>query len=178
MHFITDTNRNDPHKYQQKGFKKVQEIYEDVYDEKSKRLVTKHTDNNLFYDEIQEAKDSTYLPSILERYKIDINKKALVEIDSNVVDMTEMPQDMTSMYILMRNQELKFNKLPAEVKKQFDNNYLTFLSEARTGEAQNKINQYNKEIKTKKGLNVEKNDESKKEIIKDGQPSNIQSSTN
>lgn len=172
--FLSDTNRNEPHKYQQKGFKKVQDVYEDIYDEKLGRNVTTKTDTNLFYDEIQETKDSVYLPSILEKYKIDINKKALVEVDTNVIDMTEMPTDMNSMYALMRNQEMKFQKLPAELKKQFDNNYFNFINQMKTGETQQKIDSYNKEIRTKKGLvEPQKEIKEEKEIADNGQFTSI-----
>ena len=172
--FLSDTNRNEPHKYQQKGFKKVQDVYEDIYDEKKGRMVTVKTDTNLFYDEIQETKDSVYLPSILEKYKIDINKKALVEVDTNVIDMTEMPTDMNSMYALMRNQEMKFMKLPAELKKQFDNNYFNFIEQMKTGETQQKIDSYNKEIRTKKGLvEPQKEIKEEKEITDNGQFTSI-----
>ena len=172
--FLSDTNRNEPHKYQQKGFKKIQDVYEDIYDEKKGRMVTVKTDTNLFYDEIQETKDSVYLPSILEKYKIDINKKALVEVDTNVIDMTEMPTDMNSMYALMRNQEMKFQKLPAELKKQFDNNYFNFIEQMKTGETQQKIDSYNKEIRTKKGLvEPQKEIKEEKEITDNGQFTSI-----
>ena len=172
--FLSDTNRNEPHKYQQRGFKKVQDVYEDIYDEKQGRNVTQKTDVDLFYDEIQETKDSVYLPSILEKYKIDINKKALVEVDTNVIDMTEMPTDMNSMYALMRNQEMKFQKLPAELKKQFDNNYFNFIEQMKTGETQQKIDSYNKEIRTKKGLvEPQKEIKEEKEITDNGQFTSI-----
>ncbi len=176
--FITDTNRNKPHKYQQGGFKKVQDIYEDIYDEKTGHLVTKKTDANLFYEEIQEAKDSIYLPSILEKYKIDINKKALVEIDTNVVDMTTMPQDMTSMFAFMKNQEMKFDKFPVELKKQFNNSYYEFANQSKTGEAMEKINKYNEDIRTKKGIATESTNISEKEISTNAEPTNVQPSGN
>lgn len=165
--FLSDTNRNERHKYQQKGFKQVQDVYEDVYDEKTGKLVTKKTDVNLFYEEIQEAKDSIYLPSILEKYKIDINKKALVEIDANVVDMTEMPQDMQSMFIFMKNQEIKFGKMPSTLQEQFGGNYLGYLNKVKSGEAQQIIDKYNNDIKIKKGLEIKPEQQPINESIKE-----------
>lgn len=168
MNLYSPYNRQEPRKYAQKKFPKTQDVYEDIFDEKEKRLITKKTDVNLFYDEIQEATESVYLPSILEKYKIDINKKALIEIDTNVMDVRDMPTDMLGMMSFITNQQLKFQKLPAELKKQFNNNYITFLEAGKTGQAQKMIEEYNKEIRIKKGLEAPKKAEEPKQEKTEG----------
>lgn len=145
MEFKSESNRPIPHQYAQNGFKKTIDIYEDLINKHNGKLETKQTDSEDFYEKIQSYKDSQLLESIIKRYEIDIDKKQVKEIQSDIVDMTQLPQSLTEAYSMLKQIENDFDSRPAVIKKAFNNNIGEYIAGIQNGELEKVLQKYSGE---------------------------------
>ena len=148
MTFRSELNRPRPHQYAQGGFRLDMDQYEELIDKHTGKLVLELTDKIPFDDQIQEHKNSVCLDSLLERYKIDLSKKAITQISEDITDMTVMPQDALECYSMIHEAERNFEETTKEFKNEFNNNFGEYLKGFTTGKTQEVLNKYNKNLKT------------------------------
>ncbi|QRV61667.1 internal scaffolding protein [Gokushovirinae sp.] len=87
--------------------------------------LVKDGEHNL-YEEIQSHKDSTDLQLIINRY-MNGDPAALARVQGVYGDFSQIPQTMHEAYDLMRQAELDFKKLPAQIQASFDNDATKFI---------------------------------------------------
>lgn len=144
--FRSELNRPTPHMYAQGGFRKDMDQYEELIDKHTGKMKLEITDKIPFDEQIQEHKSSVTLDSLLERYKIDLSKKAITEISEDIIDMTVMPQDALECYSLIHEAEQNFMDTTKEFKAEFNSNFGEYLKGFRTGKTQQIVDKYNKKL--------------------------------
>lgn len=149
MEFRSESNRPEQHEYAQGDFKTTIDIYEDLINKHNGKLETTKTDSEDFYEKIQSYKDGQLLESIIKRYEIDIDKKQVKEIESDIVDMTEVPTNLTEAYSMIKQIENDFDQRPAVIKKAFNNNIGEYINGIQSGELQKQLDKYQGTTKTK-----------------------------
>lgn len=146
MLFKSELNRPEPHKYVQSGFRTDMDKYEELIDKHTGKMVLEITEKIPFDDQIQEHKNTVSLDSLLERYKIDLSKKAITEISEDITDMTIMPQDALECYSLIHEAEKNFADTTKEFKAEFNNNFGEYLKGFSTGKTQQIVDKYHKKL--------------------------------
>ena len=146
--FRSELNRPVPHMYAQGNFRKDMDQYEELIDKHTGKMKLEITDKIPFDDQIQEHKSSVTLDSLLERYKIDLSKKAITEISEDITDMTVMPQDALECYSMIHEAERNFEETTKEFKAEFNNNFGEYLKGFSNGKTQAIVDKYNKKLKT------------------------------
>lgn len=124
-------------------------IYEDgdlVYAEKGKTNT---------YEEIQAAKDSVDLHAIMKRYE-NGDESALDKVQGMYIDTVDLPKNYAQLYDQVSKANMVFDAMPAEIKKQYNNNPATFWKNYGKDEFDNVINEYRKEVFSRYGLEDEK----------------------
>lgn len=143
MEFKSLTNLHEPHKFAESGFKKTVDVYEDIINTKTGRLETKKTKEEPFYEKIQATKDSQILDNIIQRYNIDLNNKHITEINEEIVDMTNMPEDLIETYALTTKLKTMFNESTADIKNHFKD-FAGFLKSFQKGTLKSELEQLHK----------------------------------
>lgn len=143
MEFKSLTNLHEPHKFAEGGFKKTFDVYEDIINPKTGKLETKKTKEEPFYEKIQAAKDSQILDNIIQRYNIDLNNKHITEINEEIVDMTNMPEDLIETYALTTKLQTMFNESTAEIKNHFKD-FAGFLQSFQKGTLKSELAELHK----------------------------------
>lgn len=143
MEFKSLVNLHEPHKFAESGFKKTFDVYEDIINPKTGKLETKKTKEEPFYEKIQAAKDSQILDNIIERYNIDLNNKHITEINEEIVDMTNMPEDLIETYALTTKLQTMFNESTAEIKNHFKD-FAGFLQSFQKGTLKSELAELHK----------------------------------
>ena len=143
MEFKSLVNLHEPHKFAEGGFKKTFDIYEDIINPKTGKIETKKTDEEPFYEKIQAAKDSQILDNIIKRYNIDLNNKHITEINEEIVDMTNMPEDLIETYALTTKLQTMFNESTAEIKNHFKD-FAGFLQSFQKGTLKSELAELHK----------------------------------
>ena len=146
VRFRSEINRPRPHQYAQGNFKKYMAKYEELIDKKTGKLTLEVTDRVPIDEQIQEYKDMVTLDSLIERYKVDLSKKAITKISEDITDMTLMPQDALECYSLIHQAERNFADTTKEFKAEFNNNFGEYLKGFATGKTQQIVNKYNKNL--------------------------------
>lgn len=144
--FRSELNRPRPHMYAQGNFRKDMDQYEELIDKHTGKMVLEITDKIPFDDQIQEHKSSVTLDSLLERYKIDLSKKAITEISEDITDMTIMPQDALECYSMIHEAEKNFQDSTKEFKAEFNNNFGEYLKGFANGKTQQVVDKYAKKL--------------------------------
>lgn len=144
--FRSELNRPKPHMYAQGNFRKDMDQYEELIDKKTGKMVLEITDKIPFDEQIQEHKSSVTLDSLLERYKIDLSKKAITEISEDITDMTIMPQDALECYSMIHEAEKNFQDSTKEFKAEFNNNFGEYLKGFANGKTQQVVDKYSKKL--------------------------------
>lgn len=144
--FRSELNRPKPHMYAQGKFRKDMDKYEELIDKKTGKTVLEITERIPFDDQIQEHKSSVTLDSLLERYKIDLSKKAITEISEDIADMTIMPQDALECYSMIHEAEKNFQDSTKEFKAEFNNNFGEYLKGFANGKTQQVVDKYHKKL--------------------------------
>lgn len=143
MEFKSLTNLHEPHKFAEGGFKKTFDVYEDIVNTKTGRLETKKTKEEPFYEKIQAAKDNQILDNIIQRYNIDLNNKHITEINEEIVDITNMPEDLIETYALTTKLQTMFNESTAEIKNHFKD-FAGFLQSFQKGTLKSELAELHK----------------------------------
>lgn len=134
-----------------------------------KQLVKKKTRRNI-YQKIQQYKDECDIYEILRRS--DPNRRlgleqqiinANLEDDNKIIDMTQMPRNLIQARQMLADADKKFNSLPIELRKEFNNNPNEFIASVNNGTLQNVINKLTKKEKienesTSRSVNNAKSD--------------------
>ena len=150
MDFKSLINPHENHKFAEGGFKKTVDVYEDIVNSKTGKLETKKTKEENFYEKIQEMKESQTLENILRRYNIDLNENHITEIYDEIVDMTEMPEDLIETYAMTKKLENMFNETTADIKNHFGD-FASFLKSFQNGNLKSEIQSLSR--KTQKQFN-------------------------
>lgn len=143
MEFKSLVNLHEPHKFAEGGFKKTFDVYEDIINTKTGKLETKKTKEEPFYEKIQAAKDSQILDNIIQRYNIDLNNKHITEINEEIVDMTNMPEDLIETYALTTKLQTMFNESTADIKNHFKD-FAGFLQSFQKGTLKSELAELHK----------------------------------
>lgn len=143
MEFKSMINPHEPHKFAESGFKKTLDVYEDIINPKTGKLETKKTKEEPFYEKIQAAKDSQILDNIIQRYNIDLNNKHITEINEEIVDMTNMPEDLIETYALTTKLQMMFNESTADIKNHFKD-FAGFLQSFQKGTLKSELAELHK----------------------------------
>lgn len=139
--YYSETNRPPRGKFAEGGFKKTVDVYEDLINEKTGKLETKKTREEPFYKRMQEETESQLLETLIERYKVDLNKKHITQLKEELVDMVGMPADLIETYALTHKLEKQFNESTADIKAHFKDfaGYLRAFQEGTLGQDLNNI---------------------------------------
>lgn len=143
MEFKSLTNLHEPHKFAEGGFKKTVDVYEDIINTKTGRLETKKTKEEPFYEKIQASKESQILDNIIQRYNIDLNQKHITELNEELVDMTELPEDLIETYALTTKLQTMFNESTADIKNHFKD-FAGFLQSFQKGTLKSELAELHK----------------------------------
>lgn len=143
MEFKSLVNLHEPHKFAEGGFKKTFDVYEDIINTKTGKLETKKTKEEPFYKKIQEMKESQELENIIKRYNIDLNNKHITEISEEIVDMTNIPEDLIETYALTTKLQTMFNESTAEIKNHFKD-FAGFLQSFQKGTLKSELAELHK----------------------------------
>ena len=152
--FFSESNKPIAHAYAEGGFKKSVDIYEDLINSKTGKLETKKTGSDPFYNRMQEQTEGQLLETLIRRYQIDLNTKHITQVKEELVDMTNLPEDLLETYALTHQLELQFNESPAEVKKHFGT-FGDYLKSFQDGSLREKLSNLHNELKGKKPQKVE-----------------------
>ncbi len=138
MDFKSCVNPHQKHEFAEGGFRKTIDVYEDIINPKTGKLETQKTKEEPFYEKIQEMKESQELDKIIKRYNIDLNDKHITEITDEIVDMTNMPQDLIETYAVTKKLESMFNESTADIKNHFKD-FAGFLSSFQKGSLKSEL---------------------------------------
>lgn len=146
MEFKSLTNLHEPRKFAEGGFKKTINVYEDIINEKTGKLETKKTKEENFYEKIQAQKESQTLENIIKRYNIDLNENHITELNEEIVDMTNLPQDLIETYALTKKLENMYHETTADIKNHFKD-FAGFLKSFQKGTLQSELQNIHKKTK-------------------------------
>ena len=132
MEFKSYINPPKPHEYAEGNFKETIDVYEDIVNPKTGKLETKKTKEENFYEKIQSMKETQMLENIIKRYNIDLNENHITEISQEVVDMTNLPEDLIETYAVTKKLESMFNETTADIKNHFKD-FAGFLRSFQNG---------------------------------------------
>lgn len=138
MEFKSLTNLHEPRKFAEGGFKKTVDIYEDIINSKTGKLETKKTKEEDFYEKIQAQKEFQTLENIIKRYNIDLNENHITELNEEIVDMTNLPQDLIETYAVTKKLESMYHETTAEIKNHFGD-FSNFLKSFQRGTLQSEL---------------------------------------
>lgn len=125
-----------------------QEVYQEVLDKEGKTKLKVIEKVNV-YNKIQESKDSVVLANLLETYKLKVNENNLTKLDETVLDLTNLPKNLSETLNVIDNAKLVFDQTPGEIKSFFNNNFNEFLQGAQNGTLTSLLNEkYNRKTKT------------------------------
>lgn len=147
--FKSLTNLPKPHEFAEGGFEKEIQKYEELINKKTGKLELVPTEKDNFYNRIQEQVEDQLLDTIIKRYKININDKHITQLNNEVVDMTQYPEDLLSAYALAHQMEKQFQESPADVKNYFKDfaGYLKSFQNGTLREDLEKLSYLNKNLK-------------------------------
>lgn len=110
-----------------------------------KQLVKKKTKRNI-YQKIQQYKDECDIYEILRRSDPERRQgleqqiiNANLQDDGQIYDMTQIPTNLIQARQMLIDADKKFNSLPIELRKEFNNNPNEFIAAANNGTLHNKI---------------------------------------
>lgn len=146
MTFYSETNK--PKTIPMPECSEYQEIYQEVLDKEGKTKLKVIEKVNV-YEKIQESKESVILANLLETYKLKVNENNLTKLDETVLDLTNLPENLSETLNLIDNAKLVFDQTPGEIKAFFNNNFSEFLQGAQNGTLTSLLNEkYNRKVQT------------------------------
>lgn len=96
--------------------------------DKNKNLVIEKTGEINLYAYINSFAESVDINLLLARF-VAGDKEALMQRAGEYLDLSNVPSNLNDYIEFQRSTEALFNTLPVEVKKQFGNNVVNFLSQ-------------------------------------------------
>lgn len=126
------------------GTRYLNTYQEEIDKETGKKHLVKSGETNI-YAMIQEDLEASKIENILQRVAMgDIN--ALNQRETLYVDSTNMPKTLMEAQNIVLKAKQEFEKMPLEVRKEFDNSAEKYISEMGTKEFNEKMAPYNKRI--------------------------------
>ena len=131
-------------KKSESGRKYLNTYQEEIDKETGKKHLIKSGETNI-YAMIQEDLEASKIENILQRVALgDLN--ALNQKETLYVDATNMPKTLMEAQNIVLKAKQEFERLPLEVRKEFDNSAEKYVSEMGTKEFTEKMSPYNKRI--------------------------------
>ena len=120
------------------NFPKEIDVYSEEIDKDGKHILKKIGKHN-FYKEIQEHKDETMVYNLLDRFQHgDVN--ALSKAKNTMYgDFTQAPKTIQEAQNQIIKAKNEFEKLPLNVRKEFNHNANEFLASAQQGDLMERI---------------------------------------
>lgn len=100
-------------------------IYEEVLDEHGHMSLQITGQDNLF-DYVQSSKEETLVYNIISRYQRG-DLTALNKRVGQYIDVVGMPTNLAEAHQRLIDVENKFNSLPVDIKKKFDNSFNVYV---------------------------------------------------
>lgn len=107
--------------------------YMEKIDENGKTVVYESGKTSL-YDQIQAALPATQIYNILERYTQTGDASILTSKMGVYDDITNAPKDLAEAHRRIKDIENNFDKLPLEIRKEFNNSANEFIAKMATGD--------------------------------------------
>lgn len=101
------------------------------------------------YEEIQSHRDSVDINKILERCLNTGDFSVLNVMPSRFMDTTSMPKTLAEAHSMIKDAENYFNKLPVEIKNQYNNSFVEFVSDLGTNHFENVVKSFVESTKVK-----------------------------
>lgn len=133
MEFYSESNH--PPMVYHRECKKTAPIYEEQINKKTLQKELKQVGETNIYEKIQESRDATDIQKIIERYQINIDEK--IKINDEILDYTENPTSLIEAHQMILNAEQIWDKEPATIKAEFNNNFVEYLAAANDGTLKN-----------------------------------------
>lgn len=126
-----------------------QNVWRVTRDEKTgeRKLKIEKTVN--IYNKIQEYKDEVDLKSILERHAIDLHNSALKDAEAQLIDLTNLPQNLMEAMNVIDAAKYTFDRQSTEIKAKFDNDFSKFIAASENGQLADLLHQQLKTEVTK-----------------------------
>lgn len=131
-------------KVTESGRRYLNTYQEEIDPETGKKHLVKSGETDV-YAMIQEDLEDTKIENILQRAAMG-DLKALNQRETLYVDATNMPKTLMEAQNVVLKAKQEFDKLPLEVRKEFDNSAEKYISEMGTKEFTEKMAPYNKRI--------------------------------
>ena len=96
--------------------------------DKEKNLIIEKKGQENFYSYINSFADSVDINVLLARFS-NGDKEALLQRAGHFLDVSQVPTNINEFMDYQRNMQAYFDTLPIQVKKQYDNNVLKFMSQ-------------------------------------------------
>lgn len=126
------------------GSRYLNTYQEEINKETGKKHLVKNGETDI-YAMIQEDLEQSKIENILQRVAMgDI--KALNQKETLYIDATNMPKTLMEAQNVVLKAKQEFEKLPLEVRKEFDNSAEKYISEMGTEEFNKKMSPYNERI--------------------------------
>lgn len=126
------------------GTRYLNTYQEEIDKETGKKHLVKSGETYI-YGIIQEDLEASKIENILQRVAMgDLN--ALNQRETLYVDATNMPKNLMEAQNIVLKAKQEFEKLPLEVRKEFDMSAEKYISEMGTKEFMEKMSPYNKRI--------------------------------
>ena len=151
---FTTVDTYKPGEFAEKNFKQTIDIYEEIIDKKTGESKVVKTGEENFYNKIQEMKEVSTLENIIKRYSIDLNDQHITEISNELIDMTNIPEDLIETYAMINKLENMYNGTSADVKNKFGT-FAGFLQAFKDGNVESKLQEL-ASSKTKTKLEAKK----------------------
>lgn len=145
MEFYTPYNRAP--RMQEVFDKREQKVYvEDIDTKTGKRIMREDVPVDI-YDKIQEYAEETKISNLFKRYNMTLALKDNLKFDEGkIIDMTNMPENLTEIMATIDNAKAIFERQSAEIKQKFNNDFKQFIAGSENGQL---VNILNEELKTK-----------------------------
>ena len=126
--------------------KREQKVYVEDIDKKTGERILREDVPVDIYDKIQEYAEETKLSNIFKRYNMQLELRDNLKFDeSKIVDMTNLPENLTEMMATIDNAKAIFDRQSTEIKQKFNNDFKQFIAGSENGQL---VEMLNNELKT------------------------------
>lgn len=126
------------------GSRYLNTYQEEIDKETGKKHLVKTGETNV-YEMIQADLEASKIENILQRVALG-DLSALNQKETLYVDTTNMPKTLMEAQNIVLKAKQEFERMPLEVRKEFDNSAEKYISEMGTKEFNEKMSPYNKRI--------------------------------
>lgn len=105
-----------------------------------------------FQDMIQASAESCDVENIINKYRLTGDAAILNRGNAIYGDFTDLPKNLMEMYSMVDSARAEFEKLPVEIKEQFNFNAGEFFASVGTDKFNNLFNKMNELVETSTNL--------------------------